>query len=100
MTRNGKLRLTLLVGLQGAITRMHQDNHHAHAWLTNIRGRKLYVLASPEEDAALIAPRGRASQDGGSTREARMDPLDPHQRASRMAVQLYAVILEPGGGAG
>ena len=27
----------LFVGPRGAITRMHQDNHHAHAWLTNIR---------------------------------------------------------------
>lgn len=94
--RKARSLCKLFVGACGAITRMHQDNHNAHAWLTNLRGRKLYVLSSPDEDASLIAPRGRASQDGGSTREARLDPLDAHQRVARSAVQLYAVVLEPG----
>ena len=86
----------LFVGPHGAITRMHQDNHHAHAWLTNIRGRKLYVLCSPDVEASLVAPRGCASQDGGTTREARFDPLDASHRASRPQLELHAVVLEEG----
>ena len=86
----------LFVGPQAAITRMHQDNHHAHAWLTNLRGRKLYILCAPDEDASLIAPAGRSSQDGGSTREARLDPLNSTQRAARSSLTLHAVVLGPG----
>jgi hypothetical protein len=39
----------LFVGPVGAITRIHQDNSNAHAWLCNIRGRKLYVLCRPSD---------------------------------------------------
>ena len=42
----------LFAGPIGAITRIHQDNHDAHAWLCNVRGRKLYVLCRPEDSPA------------------------------------------------
>ena len=87
----------LFLSPRGAVTRMHQDNHHAHAWLSQVRGRKLYVLCAPH-DYALIAPLGRSADDGGTTREGRFDPLDPAQRAERMAagLKVYATVLQPG----
>ena len=88
----------LFVGPVGAITRIHQDNHEAHAWLTNIRGRKLYVLCRPHETEK-VAPRGLSGCKGGGTRyEGRLDPLDPHhqRRAREAGLELFATVLEPG----
>ena len=87
----------LFLSPRGAITRMHQDNHHAHAWLSQVRGRKLYVLCKPQ-DYALVAPRGKSADGGGTTREAIFDPLDPEQRASRVGrgLQVFATVLQPG----
>ena len=55
----------LFVGPVGAITRIHQDNHNAHAWLCNLRGRKLYVLCRPA-DSDKVAP-ARALHKGLGT---------------------------------
>ena len=87
----------LFISPRGAATRMHQDNHHAHAWLSQVRGRKLYVLCAPQ-DYALVAPLGKSTDEGGTTREGRFDPLDPAQRAARMraGLRVYATILQPG----
>ena len=87
----------LFIGPRGAITRMHQDNHHAHAWLCQLRGHKLYILCSPA-DSKHVDPRGSAAQDGGRTREGRLDPLDPADRAQaqRAGAKLYATVLRPG----
>lgn len=77
---------------------MHQDNHHAHAWLSQVRGRKLYVLCAPQ-DYALVAPKGRSFDDGGTTREGCFDPLDRELCSQRMAagLKVYATVLQPGG---
>lgn len=87
----------LFVGAVGAITRIHQDNHHAHAWLCNLRGRKLYVLCSPA-DSSKVAPARSLSKAHGTKYEGRLDPLDPlHQeRARSQGLTLYATVLEPG----
>ena len=87
----------LFLSPRGAITRMHQDNHHAHAWLSQVRGRKLYVLCAPQ-DYALVAPRGRSADENGTTRQALFDPLDAAQRSERMArgLKVYATVLQAG----
>lgn len=87
----------LFVGPVGAITRIHQDNHQAHAWLCNLRGRKLYVLCSPD-DSPKVAPVRSRSKAYGTRYEGRLDPLDPQHlhRAQRDGLQLYATVLEPG----
>ena len=87
----------LFVGPVGAITRIHQDNHNAHAWLCNIRGRKLYVLCRPEASAA-VAPGNVASKAHGTKYGGRLDPLDTRaqQAARRNGVELFATVLEPG----
>ena len=43
----------LFIGSAGAVTRMHQDNYLAHAWLHQLEGRKLYVLCAPDDEAWL-----------------------------------------------
>jgi hypothetical protein len=87
----------LFVAPRGAVTRMHQDNHHAHAWLSQVRGRKLYVLCAPA-DYALVAPKGKGADQGGTTKEGVFDPLDVAQRAAREAagLRVYATVLQPG----
>lgn len=87
----------LFMGPRGAVTRMHQDNHHAHAWLSQVRGQKLYVLCAPQ-DYKLVAPSGASADQGGTTREGRLDPLDAAQRSEREAagLRMYATILQPG----
>ena len=74
--------MKLFVGPRGAITRMHQDNHRAHAWLCNLRGHKLYVVAAPEQSER-VGPTGRGSEHGGTTRGCRLDPLDGASRGER-----------------
>ena len=87
----------LFVGATGAITRIHTDNHYAHAWLCNIRGRKLYVCCSPADDDKVATKRSR-DKGRGTQYEGRLDPLDPAQRkrAERQGLTLYATVLEPG----
>ncbi|KAL1514816.1 hypothetical protein AB1Y20_003901 [Prymnesium parvum] len=87
----------LFVGAAGVVTRMHQDNHWAHAWLSQVRGRKLYVVCSPKDSSKMRAA-GKSADEGGTTREARFDPLDPQQLGERLdaGLQVYATILEPG----
>lgn len=62
-----------------------------------VRGRKLYVLCAPK-DHALVAPAGKSADEGGSTRQARFDPLDAGHRAELEARGLttYATVLQPG----
>lgn len=87
----------LFVGPVGAITRIHQDNCNAHAWLCNIRGRKLYVLCRPS-DSAKVAPANSGSKAHGTVYAGRLDPLDPLMQlnAQRTKLQLFATVLEPG----
>lgn len=83
----------LFVGCRGAITRIHTDNHRAHAWLTNLHGYKLYILCAPEEGERVLPPGG-----GGEGHRPRLDPLDVEQRAlpEHAGVRLHATILGPG----
>lgn len=83
----------LFVGCRGAITRIHTDNHRAHAWLTNSHGYKLYVLCAPA-DGERVLPR----TPGGEGYLPRLDPLDATQRAlpQHEGVRFYATILRPG----
>ncbi|KAJ8613392.1 hypothetical protein CTAYLR_002229 [Chrysophaeum taylorii] len=49
-------RLTkAFIGPRGATTRLHRDNHGAHARLTVLHGSKLYVAFSPADKANLYA---------------------------------------------
>ena len=97
LTKKSKALCKLFVGPVGAITRIHQDNQNAHAWLCNIRGRKLYVLARPS-DTPKVALRNSGSKGYGTKYDGRLDPLDPAARAAARAskLELFATVLEPG----
>lgn len=83
----------LFIGCRGAITRIHTDNHRAHAWLTNLHGYKLYILCAPEEGERVLPPG-----ENGKGFLPRLDPLDMEQRAlpQHSGVKLHATILRPG----
>jgi len=83
----------LFIGCRGAITRIHTDNHRAHAWLTNLHGYKLYVLCPPGEGGRVL-PRA----EDGESHMPRLDPLDTYQchLPQHAGVKLYATILRPG----
>lgn len=36
----------------GAVSRLHRENHGAHAWLSQLEGQRLFFLFSPEDAAA------------------------------------------------
>ena len=55
------------------------------------------MLCRPQ-DYTLVSPAGKSADAGGTTREARFDPLDAAQRAERDAagLQIFATVLQPG----
>lgn len=56
---------------KGAITRLHYDNGGAHVWLTQIRGRKLFICYEPKDTPHLHAFEGDEGLMNGSW----IDPL-------------------------
>lgn len=97
LTKKARGLCKLFIGCVGAITRIHQDNQNAHAWLCNLRGRKLYVLCRPR-DAPKVARFNSGSKGHGTKYHGRLDPLDPteQQRARDEDLELFATVLEPG----
>mmetsp|Transcript_70131 Transcript_70131/g.126393 ORF Transcript_70131/g.126393 Transcript_70131/m.126393 type:complete len:195 (+) Transcript_70131:2-586(+) len=63
----------LFLSPKGAITRLHFDNGGAHAWLSQIRGRKLFVCFAPSDGQYLHPFEG----DEGALNGTWLDPLDP-----------------------
>lgn len=61
----------LFVSPAGAITRLHYDNGGAHGWLSQVRGRKLFVCFSPDDSEHLHAFQG----DEGQLSATYLDPL-------------------------
>merc|ERR1712187_22802 len=64
----------LFLSPKGAVTRLHFDNGGAHAWLTQIRGRKLFVCFAPSDGQHLHPFVG----DEGLLNGSWVDPLDVH----------------------
>lgn len=56
---------------KGSITRLHYDNGGAHVWLTQIRGRKLFICYEPKDTPHLHAFEGDEGLMNGSW----IDPL-------------------------
>jgi len=61
----------LFLSPRGAVTRLHYDNGGAHGWLSQVRGRKLFVLFPPEDTALLHPFEGDEGRPSGSW----LDPL-------------------------
>mmetsp|Transcript_4922 Transcript_4922/g.11556 ORF Transcript_4922/g.11556 Transcript_4922/m.11556 type:complete len:564 (-) Transcript_4922:68-1759(-) len=62
----------LFISPKGALTRLHFDNGGAHAWLSQVRGRKLHVCFAPEDGPNLYPFEG----DEGLLNGSWLDPLD------------------------
>jgi len=58
---------------KGAITRLHYDNGGAHAWLSQIQGRKMFVCFAPSDGEHLHPFEG----DEGLLNGSWLDPMDP-----------------------
>lgn len=62
----------LFLSPKGALTRLHYDNGGAHAWLSQVRGRKLFVCFAPSDGPYLHTFAGDEDLQNGSW----LDPLD------------------------
>lgn len=57
----------IFLGPAGTVTRIHNDTFHTHAWLSQIRGRKQFILYPPSQAHLIHAGEGVASpQDNRS----------------------------------
>jgi len=65
----------IFLGPAGTTTRLHNDTYYTHAWLSQIRGRKLFVLYPPSDAHALHAGEGVSS--GNGAQQTWFDPLAP-----------------------
>ncbi|KAH8098676.1 tRNA-Phe hydroxylase [Aureococcus anophagefferens] len=81
----------VFVGCGGSATRLHFDNAGAHAWLSMVRGSKLYVAYAPS-DAPYLYAEGSHSP---------VDPLAPYAETvaaypDYAKATPYAVVLREG----
>lgn len=81
----------VFVGCGGSATRLHFDNAGAHAWLSMVRGSKLYVAYAPS-DAPYLYAEGSHSP---------IDPLAPYAETvaaypDYAKATPYAVVLREG----
>mmetsp|Transcript_105149 Transcript_105149/g.307315 ORF Transcript_105149/g.307315 Transcript_105149/m.307315 type:complete len:576 (+) Transcript_105149:36-1763(+) len=85
----------LFISPAGSLTRLHFDNGGAHAWLSQVRGRKLHVCFAPEDGPNLHAFEG----DEGLLNGSWLDPLDPdvaEKWPDYAKAQPYIAVVEEG----
>jgi chloride channel 7 len=78
----------IFIGPAGNITRLHFDAHQAHGWLSQIKGRKLFVLFPPKDTVALCPLKGEA------TTQSPIDPLHCHQSLDQQYPNKYGETTE------
>mmetsp|Transcript_3341 Transcript_3341/g.7458 ORF Transcript_3341/g.7458 Transcript_3341/m.7458 type:complete len:204 (+) Transcript_3341:3-614(+) len=81
----------VFMGPVGNITRLHFDAHHAHGWLAQVKGSKLFILYPPS-DTDLLQPL-----EGEATTQSPIDPLAPDLEIFpnyEKCHQYYAVLRE------
>jgi hypothetical protein len=86
----------IFLGPPGTVTRLHNDTYHTHAWLSQIRGRKQFVLYPPSQGSLIHAGEGLEGNHGAS--QTLLDPLAPDYDAFprvRNATP-YVAVCEPG----
>eukprot|EP00930_Biecheleria_cincta_P058104 TRINITY_DN43956_c0_g1_i1.p1 TRINITY_DN43956_c0_g1~~TRINITY_DN43956_c0_g1_i1.p1 ORF type:complete len:434 (-),score=86.70 TRINITY_DN43956_c0_g1_i1:348-1649(-) len=88
------------LGAPGSITRLHVSNHGAHSWHTQIEGRRLFFLFSPQETGNLYEEEGRAPEhvEGHAHSVSAVDIFHPNaKRHGRFAgAKAQHVTLCPG----
>lgn len=81
----------VFVGPRGTITRLHFDAHHAHGWLAQVKGEKLFVLFPPSDSPKLNPLSGE------QTTQSPIDPLRPdftRYPECKSASLHYAIVKE------
>ena len=68
----------VFLGPAGTLTRLHNDSFATHAWLSQIRGRKQFILYPPSQARLLHASEGVAGGHGAE--QTWFDPLRPDFR--------------------
>lgn len=94
----------IFLGPAGTITRIHNDTYHTHAWLSQIRGTKQFILYPPSQAYLIHAGEGVASSQEDSPRchtkcaQTWFDPLAPDFVKFPRAAQAtpYIAVCEPG----
>ena len=65
----------IFFGPAATVTRLHNDTYYTHAWLSQVRGKKLFVLYAPSDAFAIHAGEGIAAGQG--SQQTWFDPLAP-----------------------
>ena len=60
----------VFLGPAGTLTRLHNDSFATHAWLSQIRGRKQFILYPPSQARLLHASEGVAGGHGAAATSA------------------------------
>ncbi|CAE7657104.1 FPR1 [Symbiodinium pilosum] len=85
----------IFISPKGAITRLHYDNGGAHAWLSQIQGRKMFVCFPPSDGEHLHPFEGDEGLMNGSW----LDPLDPdvfQKWPDSRRATVYMAVVEQG----
>ena len=80
----------------GTITRLHNDTYHTHAWLSQVRGTKQFILYPPSQAHLIHAGEGIWSDHGSA--QTWFDPLAPDWAAFPRAAKAtpYVAVCGPG----
>ena len=86
----------VFLGPAGTVTRLHNDTYHTHAWLSQIRGTKQFILYPPSQAHQLHAGEGVWSDKGSA--QSWFDPLAPDYDKFPRARDAtpYIAVCEPG----
>ncbi|CAK9026224.1 unnamed protein product [Durusdinium trenchii] len=88
------------LGAPGCISRLHVTNNGAHTWYTQIQGRRLFILFSPQQTEHLAEEEGGAVDhlEGYAASASSVDIFfpNPKRHSSFSNAKAQAVILQPG----
>ena len=86
----------VFLGPAGTVTRLHNDTFHTHAWLSQIRGTKQFVLYPPSQAHLIHAGEGVSADHGSS--QTWFDPMAPDWDAFPRAKHAtpYVAVCGPG----
>jgi len=84
----------------GVISRLHKENHSAHAWFSQIEGRRLFFLFPPPVSRCLYEESGEpcGGPEGYAATASPVDIFFPSQKRHPQFAEAKAqtVVLEPG----
>jgi len=83
----------VFMGPAGTISRLHHDTYASHVWLSQVRGRKQFIVYPPEDSKYL-----EATEDDLEGRTSLFDPSKPdfEKFPHAMKATCYSVVVEEG----